>query len=126
MLTKAQAWFAGLKSSATSRTTDSSQVAINWEQATALNGCIIAPFVDTSNPFAGSQTYGYRFLVVGSAADSSYTGRVVELLVAGQPAAPEQAARMAVAGTKPLLNGQAPSLVEGLTGSLLVYSIDYQ
>ena len=125
---KAQAWFEGRRhaaSSATGRVALAVQPAINWEQAVYSQEYVVAPFVDTFNPFADTQKYGYRFLVVRVAADSSCTGRIVELIADRQPVEAAQAARLALAGTKPFLAGYSPGSVDGLTGSLLVYSPGY-
>ena len=82
--------------------------------------------MDTVNPFAEAKKYGSRFLVVRVAADSSCTGRIVELIADGQAVGAVQAARQVLAGTKPFLAGYAPGPVEGLSGSLLVYSPGYE
>lgn len=120
-----QAWFAGLHNSAGSRTT-SAPPAINWEQATYSENYVVAPFADTLNPFAGVQKYGYRFLVVRMAPDSSCTGRIVELIVDQSPATPSQAASLALNGVKPLMTDQAPGLLKNFTGYLLAYSPAYE
>ena len=83
----------------------------------------MAPFADTDKLFAASQYSGYRFLVVRTAGDSC-TGRIVELLTK-QPAAPEKAADLALAGAKPFLTGSTPGPVANFTGALLVYSPAY-
>jgi len=131
---KAQSWFASLKSSAgksaagkgstASRTAEEAQPTINWERAIYAGEYVIAPFVETANPFVDGHHYGYRFLVVRTDTDSC-TGRIAELLT-GQPAEPEQAARLALAGTQPLLAGRPPGPVADFTGALLVYSPAYE
>ncbi len=128
---RAQAWFASLKNTTTSlkgstasRTEGDAQPAINWEQAIYSAEYVVAPFADTDNPFAISQHYGYRFLVVRTTADSC-TGRIVEL-IARQSIEPQKAAQLALAGAQPLLAGQAPGPVKDFTGSLLLYSPAYE
>ena len=120
-----QAWFAGLRNSAGSRTT-SAPPAINWERATYSENYVVAPFADTLNPLGGVRKYGYRFLVVRMAPDSSCTGRIVELIVDQSPATPARATRLALNGVKPLMTGQEPGSLDDFTGYLLAYSPTYE
>ncbi len=129
---KAQAWFAGLrpkgvaagrKATTASRTTGDAPPAIDWERAIYSEEYIVAPFADTDNPFAVSQHYGFRFLVVRTAGDSC-AGRIVELITK-QPTTSEKAAYPVLAGTRSFLTGQLPGPVADFTGTLLVYSPTY-
>lgn len=81
MLLTTQKWFA--------QASQSNPVAINWQQARITDNWLVAPFTNTSNPFAKSQKSGSRFLIAQVPANGVCTGRLVELIVDAQSFTPE-------------------------------------
>ena len=119
-LTAARNWFAQLVP-ATAK-----PVTLNWSNAHALDGWLLVPLADTSNPFTAEHKRAYRYLIARNTTGTAFTGQLVEAVLEGQTSIASSVEQAIVAATQQLRAApQAPAPLPGVTGLLLFYSPAY-
>lgn len=86
-LTAARNWFAQIVP-ATAK-----PVALNWSNAHTLEGWLLVPLADTSNPFTAEHKHAYRYLIARNTTGSAFTGQIVEVVLEGQSPLPAALSR---------------------------------